>query len=117
MKAEPFPTGIPQHSCVLMGVINKMQDEHLAKEYLDELAFLAETYGLETKNHEKAIREKGHSRKKVMEFLSKQKNKSAPARLRVLPKYKHCSQMHMCMQICAEKQIKKQNIGLRSKIK
>jgi GTP-binding protein HflX len=49
MKPEPLPTGIPQHTCVLMGVINKMQDEHLAKEYLDELAFLAETYGLEAR--------------------------------------------------------------------
>ena len=49
MKSEPIPTGIPQHTCVLMGVINKMQDETLAREYLDELAFLAETYGLETR--------------------------------------------------------------------
>src|SRR3954464_1684082 len=31
-----------------MGVINKMQDDGLAKEYLEELAFLAETYGLKT---------------------------------------------------------------------
>jgi GTP-binding protein HflX len=34
---------------VLIGVINKMQDDGLAQEYLDELAFLAETYGLTTK--------------------------------------------------------------------
>nr|WP_317900256.1 GTPase HflX [Aurantibacillus circumpalustris] len=33
---------------MLIGVINKMQDDGLSKEYLDELAFLAETYGLKT---------------------------------------------------------------------
>ncbi|MDP1802288.1 MAG: GTPase HflX [Bacteroidota bacterium] len=46
---ETNSTAIPTHTCVLMGVINKLQDDGLAKEYLDELAFLAETYGLETK--------------------------------------------------------------------
>src|SRR3954467_3086539 len=45
---EPISTEIPTHTCVLMGVINKMQDDGLAKEYLEELAFLAETYGLTT---------------------------------------------------------------------
>jgi GTP-binding protein HflX len=49
MKPEPFSTAIPVHTCVLIGVMNKMQDETIAKEYLDELAFLSETYGLETK--------------------------------------------------------------------
>jgi len=48
LKAEPISTAIPTHTCVLVGVINKMQDDGLAKEYLDELAFLAETYGLQT---------------------------------------------------------------------
>ena len=43
MKPEPFSTAIPVHTCVLIGVMNKMQDESLAKEYLDELAFLSET--------------------------------------------------------------------------
>lgn len=46
---ETVSTAIPTHTCVLIGVINKLQDDGLAKEYLDELAFLAETYGLETK--------------------------------------------------------------------
>jgi GTP-binding protein HflX len=46
---ETNSTAIPTHTCVLMGVINKLQDDGLAKEYLEELAFLAETYGLETK--------------------------------------------------------------------
>lgn len=50
MKSEPISTAIPEHTCVLIGVINKMQDDGLAHEYLDELAFLAETYGLTTKN-------------------------------------------------------------------
>lgn len=38
---------IPQ--AVLIGIINKQQSESLAWEYLDELAFLAQTYGVETK--------------------------------------------------------------------
>jgi GTP-binding protein HflX len=46
---EAVSTEIPSHCCVLIGVINKLQDDGLAKEYLEELAFLAETYGLETK--------------------------------------------------------------------
>ncbi|MEO6303421.1 MAG: GTPase HflX [Bacteroidia bacterium] len=46
---ETVSTAVPTHTCVLMGVINKLQDDGLAKEYLEELAFLAETYGLETK--------------------------------------------------------------------
>lgn len=48
MKSEPISTAIPTHTCVLVGVINKLQDDGLSKEYLEELAFLAETYGLET---------------------------------------------------------------------
>jgi GTP-binding protein HflX len=48
MKSELISTAIPTHYCVLIGVINKMQDDGLSKEYLEELAFLAETYGLST---------------------------------------------------------------------
>jgi GTP-binding protein HflX len=48
LKPEPISTAIPTHCCILIGVINKMQDDGLSKEYLDELAFLAETYGLTT---------------------------------------------------------------------
>ncbi len=49
MKPELLSTSVPAHSCVLIGVINKFQDDTASKEYLDELAFLAETYGLSTK--------------------------------------------------------------------
>jgi GTP-binding protein HflX len=49
MKPELLSTSVPAHSCVLIGVINKFQDDSASKEYLDELAFLAETYGLTTK--------------------------------------------------------------------
>ncbi len=49
MNKELISTALPHHTCVLIGVINKLQDDGLAKEYLEELAFLAETYGLETK--------------------------------------------------------------------
>jgi GTPase len=48
MKPEPRSTAPPGHSCILVGVINKLQDDDRSKEYLDELAFLAETYGLST---------------------------------------------------------------------
>lgn len=48
MKPEPKSTAAPSHCCVLVGVINKLQDDGLSKEYLEELAFLAETYGLKT---------------------------------------------------------------------
>jgi GTP-binding protein HflX len=48
MKSELISTAIPNHCCVLIGVINKLQDSGLANEYLEELAFLAETYGLKT---------------------------------------------------------------------
>lgn len=49
MKPQPFSTAIPEHCCVLVGVINKLQDDGMSQEYLDELAFLAETYHLRTK--------------------------------------------------------------------
>ena len=49
MKSETKTTETHIHSAVLIGVINKKQNEALAFEYLDELAFLAQTYGVETK--------------------------------------------------------------------
>jgi GTPase len=49
MKPEPISTAAPAHSCILVGVINKLQDNEQAREYLEELAFLAETYGLTTR--------------------------------------------------------------------
>ena len=49
MKPLSSSTATPQHSTVLIGVINKFQDDTASKEYLEELAFLAETYGLKTK--------------------------------------------------------------------
>ncbi len=48
MNKELISTAIPNHTCVLIGVINKMQDDGLANEYLEELAFLAETYSLKS---------------------------------------------------------------------
>ena len=38
-------------TAVLIGVINKQQNEALSFEYLHELAFLAETYGVVTKKN------------------------------------------------------------------
>ncbi len=49
MKKELNVTEKPIETAVLIGVINKQQNEALAFEYLEELAFLAETYGVETK--------------------------------------------------------------------
>lgn len=49
MSKELISTAIPEHTCVLIGVANKLQDENTSREYLAELAFLAETYGLNTK--------------------------------------------------------------------
>jgi GTP-binding protein HflX len=49
MKPESTSTAPIIPYAVLIGVINKKQNEDLAKEYLEELAFLAETYGVETK--------------------------------------------------------------------
>lgn len=48
MKPVPKSTEIITPRAVLIGVINKQQNEALAFEYLDELAFLAETYGVTT---------------------------------------------------------------------
>ena len=49
MKPATTSTEIQIPTAVLIGVINKQQNEALAYEYLDELAFLAETYGVSTK--------------------------------------------------------------------
>ena len=49
MKPNTHSTEVPKSIAVLIGVINKKQNESLAYEYLDELAFLAATYGVETK--------------------------------------------------------------------
>ncbi|HQQ93195.1 MAG TPA: GTPase HflX [Bacteroidia bacterium] len=48
MKASPSSTAPPVHSCVLVALINKNQETEQAHEYLEELAFLSETYGLIT---------------------------------------------------------------------
>ncbi len=48
---KPVAKSTEQHipQAVLIGIINKQQNESLAWEYLDELAFLAQTYGVETR--------------------------------------------------------------------
>ena len=43
-RVEIKPTG---ETAILIGVITQFQDEKRSKEYLDELAFLAETAGAE----------------------------------------------------------------------
>lgn len=48
MKNQLHDTAKQQKTAVLVGVINKRQNEELAREYLDELEFLAETYGVKT---------------------------------------------------------------------
>jgi GTPase len=48
MKQTLYNTALPNHSCILIGLTNRRQDAELSKDYLDELAFLAETYGLQT---------------------------------------------------------------------
>lgn len=42
-------TAAPQQYCVLVSLLNKSQSSYQAMEYLQELSFLAETYGLQTK--------------------------------------------------------------------
>ena len=37
MKPEPRSTSLPHYTCILIGVINKQQDDGLSKEYLEEL--------------------------------------------------------------------------------
>ena len=40
-----YDTGTKQETAILVGLINRSQDEDTAKEYLDELEFLADTAG------------------------------------------------------------------------
>ena len=49
MKPDTHSTEIVTPTAVLIGVINKQQNEALSFEYLNELAFLADTYGVHTK--------------------------------------------------------------------
>lgn len=49
MKPQSISTAKPDYTCVLIGVLNKFQNESVAHEYLEELEFLASTYGLETR--------------------------------------------------------------------
>jgi len=49
LKPDTHSTETQTPTAVLIGVINKKQNEALAYEYLDELTFLAATYGVETK--------------------------------------------------------------------
>lgn len=44
-----YETAAPQQYCVLVSLLNKSQSSYQAMEYLQELSFLAETYGLQTK--------------------------------------------------------------------
>ena len=46
--SEPFSTAIQKETAVLVALINQKQPEHKVQEYLDELAFLAETSGAVT---------------------------------------------------------------------
>lgn len=49
MKPEPSTTSKQKSTAVLVGVISKLQNEDRSQEFLEELQFLAETYGVETK--------------------------------------------------------------------
>lgn len=49
MKSDSASTAHQPKLAVLVGVISKLQDEDRSKEYLEELEFLAETYGVETR--------------------------------------------------------------------
>ncbi|MBL7918437.1 MAG: GTPase HflX, partial [Bacteroidia bacterium] len=48
MKEKLLSTARPELTCVLIGVILKLQEEDQAKEFLEELQFLASTYNLTT---------------------------------------------------------------------
>lgn len=48
MKQEPEINSNEKQLAVLVGVISKFQDEDHSKEFLEELEFLAETYGVKT---------------------------------------------------------------------
>ena len=42
---------VQTETAILVGLITKTQDERKTNEYLDELAFLAETAGADRKSH------------------------------------------------------------------
>lgn len=48
MPKQSITTAVKREKAVLIGIVNRIQDESKVKEYLDELAFLAETAGAET---------------------------------------------------------------------
>ncbi|HWY13476.1 MAG TPA: GTPase HflX [Bacteroidia bacterium] len=49
MKPEPTLTTGKKRNAILVGIISKSQEEDRSQEFLEELQFLAETYGVETK--------------------------------------------------------------------
>ena len=49
MKPDPNLTSKKTSLAILVGVTSKFQEEDRSQEFLEELAFLAETYGVETK--------------------------------------------------------------------
>jgi GTP-binding protein HflX len=49
MKATAQSTATPVYTCVLIGLTGKQEDISVVKDYLEELKFLAQTYGLETR--------------------------------------------------------------------
>ena len=49
MEQKSQPTAAVPETCILVGVITSDQTEEMTKEYIDELAFLAETAGVITK--------------------------------------------------------------------
>jgi GTPase len=49
MKPEPSLTSKKKQNAILVGVISKFQGEDRSEEFLEELEFLAETYGVSTK--------------------------------------------------------------------
>jgi len=49
MKPDPSLTAKKKLLAILVGVAPKTQEDARTHEYLEELAFLAETYGVETK--------------------------------------------------------------------
>ncbi len=48
MKQPSLPTGKKNETCVLIGLVHREQTENQLREYMDELAFLAETAGAKT---------------------------------------------------------------------
>ena len=59
MKPEPTLTSNKKRLAILVGIISKSQEEDRSQEFLEELQFLAETYGVETKMVYSKTREAG----------------------------------------------------------